>query len=105
MSTTATINRSSIHYKEYPLHPQFYQILNIPPCPLSKGEMLYQFHNYLERIGALVTTEDNQEKYILIGTDVSILSGLNVGDTFTLHDRRAFIDFVRTVWRRVRLSK
>lgn len=69
--------------------------------------MAYHLRHYLERTGALVTTEGNQEQYILINKDVSLLSGHDVGNTFTLReagqDRRSFLDFARMVWRRVRL--
>jgi hypothetical protein len=109
MNETTTNTTSSIHPTEYPLHPRFYQFLNIPPCPLSKGEMAYHLRNYVERIGALVTTEDRQEQYILVNRDISVLTGLNEGETFTLHEagqeRRTFSDFSRRVWRRVRLSR
>ena len=106
MSTTTEINRLSVRPSEHSLHPQFYQILNIPPSPLSKAEAAYHLYNYLERTGALVITEDNHEQYILINKDVSLLSGL---DTFTTREadqeRRKFGDFARVVWRHVRLSK
>jgi hypothetical protein len=94
---------------EYPLHPRFYKILNIPPCPLSKVEMAYHLRNYLERVGALVTTDDDQEQYILVNKDISILSGLDKGDTFTLREagrnQHSYADFSRLVWGRVRLSR
>ena len=92
---------------EYPLKKQFYEILNLPPCPLSKEEMAYHLRHYLERTGVLVTSDDNQEQYILINEDVSLLSGYDEGLTFMLREggqcRRPFIDFARIVWRRVRL--
>jgi hypothetical protein len=107
MSSAPAITPLSIRSPEFPLHRRFYQILNLPPCPLSKAEMAYHLRHYLERAGALVTTEDKQEKYILINKDVSLLSGFNEGDTFTIReagqDRRPYIDFVRMVWRRVRI--
>ena len=107
MSSASAITPSSIHPPEYPLHRRFYEILNLPPCPLSKGEMAYHLRHYLERTGALVTSEDNQEQYILVNRDVSILSGYDVSDTITLREagqeRRTFNDFARIVWRRVRI--
>lgn len=108
MSSAHTLTPLSIRPTEYPLHRRFYEILNLPPCPLSKSEMSYHLHNYLERTGALITSEYNQEQYILVNSYVSLLSGLDAGDTFTLRDagqeRHTFIDFARIVWRRVRRS-
>lgn len=107
MSSAPAITPSMTLSTEYPLHRRFYEILNLPPCPLSKSEMEYHLRHYLERTGALVTTNDNQEQYILVNKYISLLSGFDVGDTFTIReagqDRRSFLDFARMVWRRVRL--
>lgn len=107
MSSSAAITSLTIRPTEYPLYQRFYEILNLPPCPLSKGEMAYHLHHYLERTGALVTTEDNQEQYILVNKDVSLLSGFDAGDTFTIREagqeRHTFGEFARVVWRRMRL--
>jgi hypothetical protein len=92
-------------HKEYDLHPRFYQILNIPPCPLSRAEMAYHFRHYLERTGAYIISETGQDEYIVMTADVSLLSGINEGESFIIkesgEDRNTFSDFARIVWRRV----
>ena len=99
MSSVTTITPLFVRSTEYLLHRKFYQILNIPPCPIRKSEMVYHLRNYLERICSLVTSEDNHGQHIIINKNLSILSGINEGEKHT------FIDLVRIVWRRVRLSK
>jgi hypothetical protein len=104
MSSSTRNNTSS----EHSLHPRFYKILDLPPCPLSKVETAYHFRHYLEKTGAYVTSADGQDQYIMITKDVSILSGLDEGDTYTLKEageqRRHFYDFVRIVWQRIRIA-
>ena len=93
---------------EYDLHPRFYQILNIPPSPLSKSEMAYHLRNYLDRAGAYVISANAQDEYIAITADVSLLSGHDEGSKFILREsaqeRNRYIDFARIVWRRVMMK-
>ena len=100
---------SSVPPSEYNFHPRFYQILNIPPCPLSKREAAYHLRNYLERSGAYVTSGDGQEEYIMITANASLLSGINEGDTFMIKEtgevRHSYNDFARIVLRRVVQSR
>lgn len=100
MTTTSSPTPS-----EYNFHPRFYQILNIPPSSLSKREAAYHLRNYLERSGAYVTSEDGQDEYIMMTHNVSLLSGINEGDTFAIkeagQDRHSYAEFARIVLRRV----
>ncbi len=92
---------------EYNFHPQFYQTLNIPPCPITRTEMAHRLHHYLVTSSALVCSEDKREQYILITEGVSRLTGFVVGDSFVIRedgqDRRSYTDFIRIVFRHVHL--
>lgn len=67
--------------------------------------MSYHLRNYLERTGALVSSEDAKDEYIVITADISTLSGLNEGESYILKDadteQHTYAEFAHLVWRRV----